>query len=59
MPIYVQHEVLGRIPDVFNAEAIWQAPAWRCFRAALCCATCLNAARANIAAAPPPVVSRM
>ncbi len=26
MPIYVQHEVLGRIPDVFNAEAIWQAP---------------------------------
>lgn len=26
MPIYVQHEVLGRIPDVFNAEAIWHAP---------------------------------
>jgi hypothetical protein len=26
MPIYVQHEILGRIPDVFNAEAIWQAP---------------------------------
>src|SRR3954465_13981224 len=26
MPIYVQHEVLGRIPDVFNADAIWQAP---------------------------------
>ncbi len=26
MPIYVQHEVLGRIADVFNAEAIWQAP---------------------------------
>ncbi|MBB3219436.1 hypothetical protein [Pseudoduganella umbonata] len=26
MPIYVQHEVLGRVPDVFNAEAIWQAP---------------------------------
>ena len=26
MPVYVQHEVLGRIPDVFNAEAIWQAP---------------------------------
>ncbi|GGY65413.1 hypothetical protein [Pseudoduganella albidiflava] len=26
MPIYVQHEVLGRLPDVFNAEAIWQAP---------------------------------
>src|SRR5471032_192599 len=26
MPIYVQHELLGRIPDVFNAEAIWQAP---------------------------------
>ncbi|WUR15583.1 2OG-Fe(II) oxygenase [[Empedobacter] haloabium] len=24
MPTYVQHEVLGRIPDVFNAEAIWQ-----------------------------------
>lgn len=26
MPIYVQHEVLGRVADVFNAEAIWQAP---------------------------------
>jgi hypothetical protein len=26
MPTYVQHEVLARIPDVFNAEAIWQAP---------------------------------
>jgi hypothetical protein len=26
MPIYVQHEVLGRVNDVFNAEAIWQAP---------------------------------
>lgn len=26
MPIYVQHQVLGRITDVFNAEAIWQAP---------------------------------
>ncbi len=26
MPIYVQHEVLGKLPDVFNAEAIWQAP---------------------------------
>jgi hypothetical protein len=26
MPTYVQQEVLGRIPDVFNGEAIWQAP---------------------------------
>lgn len=26
MPVYVQHEVLGRVNDVFNAEAIWQAP---------------------------------
>ncbi|MET3135023.1 hypothetical protein AAKU55_005326 [Oxalobacteraceae bacterium GrIS 1.11] len=26
MPIYVQHEVLGKLPDVFNGEAIWQAP---------------------------------
>lgn len=26
MPIYVQHQVLGRVADVFNAEAIWQAP---------------------------------
>ena len=26
MPVYVQHEVLGQIPDVFNAEALWQAP---------------------------------
>jgi hypothetical protein len=26
MPVYVQHEVLGKVPDVFTAEAIWQAP---------------------------------
>lgn len=26
MPVYVQHQVLGNINDVFNAEAIWQAP---------------------------------
>lgn len=26
MPVYVQHEVIGKINDVFNAEAIWQAP---------------------------------
>lgn len=26
MPVYVQHEVLGNIDDVFSAEAIWQAP---------------------------------
>ena len=26
MPVYIQHEVLGNISDVFNAEAIWQAP---------------------------------
>lgn len=26
MPTYVQHAVLGRIQDVFNAEAIWQTP---------------------------------
>ena len=26
MPVYVQHEALGKVPDVFNAEAIWQAP---------------------------------
>jgi len=26
MPVYVQHEVLARINDVFNAEALWQAP---------------------------------
>ncbi|MGZ5198501.1 MAG: hypothetical protein ACXWC4_01935 [Telluria sp.] len=26
MPIYVQHEVLGKVDDVFNAESIWQAP---------------------------------
>lgn len=31
MPIYVQHEVLGRIDDVFNAEAIWQAPGMALF----------------------------
>lgn len=26
MPIYVQHEALGKVDDVFNAESIWQAP---------------------------------
>lgn len=26
MPVYVQHEVLGKVHDVFNAESIWQAP---------------------------------
>ncbi|MES2126259.1 MAG: hypothetical protein V4463_03220 [Pseudomonadota bacterium] len=26
MPVYVQHEVIGQVADVFNAEAIWQAP---------------------------------
>ena len=26
MPVYVQHEVLGKVVDVFNAESIWQAP---------------------------------
>jgi hypothetical protein len=26
MPVYVQHEVLGKINDVFDAHAIWQAP---------------------------------
>jgi hypothetical protein len=26
MPVYVQHEVLGKVSDVFNAEALWQAP---------------------------------
>lgn len=31
MPVYVQHEVLGQIPDVFNAEAIWQAPGFSLF----------------------------
>jgi hypothetical protein len=31
MPVYVQHEVLGKINDVFNAEAIWQAPGMALF----------------------------
>jgi hypothetical protein len=26
MPVYVQHEVLDKVNDVFNAEALWQAP---------------------------------
>jgi hypothetical protein len=26
MPVYVQHEALGKINDVFDAHAIWQAP---------------------------------
>ncbi|WP_432377365.1 hypothetical protein [Duganella sp. P38] len=59
MPTYVQHAVLGRIPDVFNAEAIWQAPGLSLFSRRPCCATCWNAARANTKAAPPPAASRM
>jgi hypothetical protein len=26
MPVYVQHEVLDKVSDVFNAEALWQSP---------------------------------
>jgi hypothetical protein len=26
MPVYVQHEVLDKVDDVFNAHALWQAP---------------------------------
>jgi hypothetical protein len=26
MPVYVQHEALGKVNDIFSAEAIWQAP---------------------------------
>lgn len=26
MPVYVQHEILAKVDDVFNAEALWQAP---------------------------------
>jgi hypothetical protein len=26
MPVYVQHEVIGKVGDVFDAHAIWQAP---------------------------------
>lgn len=26
MPVYVQHEVLNKVQDVFNADALWQAP---------------------------------
>jgi hypothetical protein len=26
MPVYVQHAVLGQVPDVFNAEALWRSP---------------------------------
>jgi type II secretory pathway pseudopilin PulG len=31
MPVYVQHEVLGKINDVFNADALWQAPGMSLF----------------------------
>jgi hypothetical protein len=31
MPVYVQHEVLGKISDVFNADALWQAPGMSLF----------------------------
>jgi hypothetical protein len=59
MPVYVQHEILRRIPDVFNAEALWQAPGLSLFRAARCCAICSNAAHASIAAAPPRCFSHI
>jgi len=26
MPVYVQHETLGQVEDVFNPDALWQAP---------------------------------
>ncbi|WP_036166392.1 hypothetical protein [Massilia sp. 9096] len=26
MPVYVQHEVLGKVDDVFDPDALWQAP---------------------------------
>lgn len=26
MPVYVQHQALGRVDDVFDADAIWQSP---------------------------------
>lgn len=26
MPVYVQHETLGKVSDVFDAQALWQAP---------------------------------
>jgi hypothetical protein len=26
MPVYVQHEALGKVNDVFDADALWQAP---------------------------------
>ena len=26
MPVYVQHETLGKVPDVFDADALWRAP---------------------------------
>ncbi|MCG2584529.1 hypothetical protein [Massilia sp. TS11] len=32
MPTYVQHEVLGKVPDVFSAEALWQAPGLALFQ---------------------------
>jgi hypothetical protein len=31
MPVYVQHETLGKVDDVFNAEALWHAPALALF----------------------------
>ncbi|WP_332876341.1 hypothetical protein [Massilia sp. S19_KUP03_FR1] len=31
MPVYVQHEILGKISDVFNADALWQAPGMSLF----------------------------
>ena len=31
MPVYVQHEMLGKISDVFNADALWQAPGMSLF----------------------------
>jgi hypothetical protein len=31
MPVYVQHEALGKVGDVFDAHAIWQAPGMALF----------------------------
>ena len=32
MPTYIQREVLGQLPDVFHAEALWRAPGLALFQ---------------------------
>jgi hypothetical protein len=57
-PAYVQREVLAGIADVFDADAIWQAPGLALFARRALLRDLLERGRVVGAAAPPPAASR-